>query len=271
MFFIRSKLTGSIERKLSERKYLSFLPLNHTLSDVFLVSFPKSGNTWLRFLVANAIKTHYQIEREVNFFTVHDIIPDIYLSKKLAPVGPFGRTDIPRIIKSHSAYNPFYFRVILLVRDPRDALISYYHYVREREGLPEGWTISEFIRCPKRGVAAWKQHTESWYLTLKQGQIIQVFLYEDLLKNPKSQLAQMMNCLGINMSDDELEQAIQLSSKEKMKASENTHRSTYLIKNQERPFVRQGKAQAGKELPETDRIFIEDSTREIAKLIGYHY
>ena len=271
MFFVYNKILHKFEQTIAQKKYERFLPAHPSISDIFLVSFPKSGNTWLRFLLANVLKVHYEIELDVNFFTIHEIIPDIYISRYLDSAGPFGRTDIPRIIKSHSSYNPYYFRVILLVRDPRDALISYYHYARERGTISPDYTLSQFIRSSKYGVSAWNEHTESWYLTLKQGQIVQIFLYEDLLKDPKAQLYRIMNLMGLTVEDAKLSEAAQLSSKEKMRESENTHRSTYLIKNKERSFVRKGIAQAGKDLSEEDRKYVEDSTRKIAQMMGYDY
>ena len=43
-------------------------------SDVFLVSYPRSGNTWFRFLVANALHP----ETEVSFASIPRLVPDIY-------------------------------------------------------------------------------------------------------------------------------------------------------------------------------------------------
>jgi hypothetical protein len=266
-----NSFTGKVTRKLIDSEHKKFLPKSPTLEDIYLVSFPKSGNTWLRFLVANAVGISIGVERDVNFFSIHDIIPDIYLSRDLRPEGVFGRPDLPRIIKSHSSYNPYYHRVILLVRDPRDALVSYYHYLRQRGNIPEYWTLSSFIRNPKYGVKAWLAHTDSWYSTLKQGQIVQIFLYEDFLKKPKEELARFVDLLGLTLDDADVEKAIALSSKEKMKQSENTHRSTYLIKNKERPFVRKGEATGGKELSDDDRKYIEQETQHIAEIIGYKF
>ena len=153
-------LPSRIAKKI---KYGRSLHKNHVVEDVFLVSYPKSGNTWLRFLIANAIKVHYNVEQDVNLFNILDIIPSIIGDGNLRPEGPFGRTDIPRIIKSHSAYNPYYYRVILLVRDPRDVMISYYYYLKDRKQIDDKLEISEFIRHTKYGINRWTEHTKSWY------------------------------------------------------------------------------------------------------------
>ncbi len=132
-FFLRGQKVLNLPRNLYQKMYYNrSLPKNHVVEDVFLVSYPKSGNTWLRFLIANALKVHYNVEQDVNFFNILDIIPSIIGDGNLRLGGSFGRTDIPRIIKSHSAYNPYYYRVILLVRDPRDVMISSRKFCQSR-------------------------------------------------------------------------------------------------------------------------------------------
>ena len=80
-----------------------------------------------------------------------------------------------------------------------------------------------------------------------------------------------MDILGIKMTDGELKEAIELSSKENMRKSEEVHRSTYVIKTQETCFVRKGEATGGKTLNEADKKYLEDATREVAQLIGYNF
>jgi hypothetical protein len=241
------------------------------VEDVFLVSYPKSGNTWLRFLIANAIKVNYQIEQEVNFFTILGIIPSPRGKTELKSTGPFGRTDLPRIIKSHSAYNPYFYRVILLVRDPRDVMVSYYNYLKGLKQIPESMSLSELIRHPKHGIQSWVKHSESWYYHNYEGrQIVKVFKYEDFLADPQLQLFYVMECLGIKMDEIALEQAIALSSKENMKESEKKHRSTNLT-DENIPFIRQATARKGQGLSDIDRKFIEDASRPIAEILGYKF
>lgn len=266
-----SALASKVRHTFFRVSYDDLLPVDPKLEDIFLVSFPKSGNTWLRFLLANAIKVKFGIDRQVNFFSIHDIIPDIQISRNLYTCGPFGQLNIPRIIKSHSIYNPSYHRVIFLVRDPRDALSSYYHFLMNYAKIPSHWTLSEFVRSSKYGAKAWAAHTESWIFTMNSGQNIQLFLYEDLLNNPQMQLFRVMDLIGFKLTDSELDQAVMLSSKENMRSSEFSHKSTYVVKNQKTAFVRKGEATGGKELLEIDRQYVEATTRSIAKIIGYQF
>ncbi len=75
--------------------------------DVFIVSYPKSGNTWTRFLLGNLI---YQDE-PITFANVEDRLPSLYLysNRKLR--------KLPRILKSHDCFDPRYKTVIYIVRE----------------------------------------------------------------------------------------------------------------------------------------------------------
>jgi len=46
--------------------------------DIFLVSFPKSGNTWTRFLIANLVHP----EEKVGFENIHRLVPDPFATAK---------------------------------------------------------------------------------------------------------------------------------------------------------------------------------------------
>ena len=83
--------------------------------DVFLVSFPKSGNTWTRFLVANLRFPN----DPATFANINQLIPDPTATARR----DFDRMPRPRIIKSHECFDPRLPEVINVVHDPRDVVV----------------------------------------------------------------------------------------------------------------------------------------------------
>jgi len=106
--------------------------------DTFLVSYPKSGNTWARFLIANLLRP----QESVGFANIHDIIPGI----DVVPHRDMLRVPRPRIIKSHQYFDPRYRRIIYIVRDPRDVALSEYHSQRKSKRIGDQHPIEEFVR-----------------------------------------------------------------------------------------------------------------------------
>ena len=89
--------------------------------DYVLASFPKSGSTWIRFLLANLMAD----AEPIDFHNYHRHIPDIHVLDDAAQWRRHG--DFPRIIKTHLLPQPEYANCIYVVRDPRACLTSYWH------------------------------------------------------------------------------------------------------------------------------------------------
>jgi hypothetical protein len=94
---------------------------------VWLASFPKSGNTWLRFLVYSYMYGPPQASSEVG-----ERIPDIHHGAKLSvPPG-----DGQLFVKTHlmpGPNHPFMDRTqgfVYVVRHPKDVLLSNLNYAR---------------------------------------------------------------------------------------------------------------------------------------------
>jgi hypothetical protein len=88
--------------------------------DVFIVSYPRSGNTWIRFLVGNLLDS----DDPITFANVESRVHEIYFfsDQQLRALAR------PRILKSHEYFDPRYRRTIDIVRDPRDVAVSLYYY-----------------------------------------------------------------------------------------------------------------------------------------------
>ena len=129
--------------------------------DVFIVSYPKSGNTWTRFLVANLAYPHEQ----VNFANINRLIPDPEaLSKR-----EMTRLPRPRYIKSHQYFDPRYQKIVYVVRDPRDVALSQYHFHRKRRLVEDGAPVEQFITRFVAGgtspYASWGENVGGWLAT----------------------------------------------------------------------------------------------------------
>lgn len=237
--------------------------------DSFLVSFPKSGNTWARFLVANIIRP----DDAVDFSNVNRIIPgpDVTSHRELL------RMTRPRIVKSHQYFDPRYQRVIYIVRDPRDVAVSQYHFQRKRRLFGDDYPIEAFVRRFIAGqtcdYASWGEHVASWLSTRSGGAGFLLLRYEDMLQDTDRELSRMCSFLGLNASPEVIHQAVVRSSAEKMRALETSQAQLFAITKgtrQDVPFVRSAKVGGWRaSLPEHLVADIEAAWAPLMHHLGY--
>jgi hypothetical protein len=238
--------------------------------DTFLVSFPRSGNTWTRFLICNLINQ----DDPVTFAGLESRIPEIYD----VPDRILRRFPRPRIIKSHESFDPRYRKVIYIVRDPRDVAMSYYEFQLKRRVVSEACTLEEFIPRfmesefePKTG--CWGDHVLSWIATRLGRDSFLLLRYEEMTKRTHQQAARIASFLGVDSSPARVARAVELSSSERMRRLENEQSGQWKETRktrQDKPFV--GKAVAGgwrSALPEHSLIQIETAWGNIMRMLGY--
>lgn len=147
-------------RKVIRKVYPSYGLRN---SDILAASFPKSGNTWLRFIWANMISLIELEGRNIDFEFLNTKLVAEYDSHTF---GEIEYSCLPRLVKTHKQYHSAAFsdnRTIYIVRNPGDVAISFYEYCQAQEGHEVGdVSISAFIRDDSYGVPAWCSHVKSW-------------------------------------------------------------------------------------------------------------
>ncbi len=238
--------------------------------DTFLVSFPRSGNTWTRFLVCNLINP----DDPVNFAQLESRIPEIYDVTDRA-LRAFPR---PRIIKSHESFDPRYKKVIYIVRDPRDVLLSYYEFQLKRRVITEECSLEEFVPRfmesefePKTG--SWRDHVLGWIATRAGQQNFLLLRYEEMLANAEQESTKVASFLGLDSSPERVARAVALSSADRMRALEKEESGRWKeTKNtrQDKSFV--GKATAGgwkSALPEHCVAELESAWGDVMRSVGY--
>jgi hypothetical protein len=209
--------------------------------DIFIVSYPKSGNTWTRFLIANLAYPN----EPANFANINRLTPDPEgLSKR-----QLSRQPRPRILKSHQYFDPRYPRIIYVVRDPRDVALSQYHFHRKRALIADDYPVERFVTRFVAGetspYASWGQNVESWLATRNHRPGFLLLRYEDMMADPRRELVKVAAFLGIVPTPQRIDQAVQRSSADHMRTLEKTQSlmwSSTRATRQDIPFVRSAKA-----------------------------
>ena len=186
------------------RYFRSFLALQHT--DIILAAYPKSGSTWLRFMLCNVGSLLEWDGKKIDFEILNKTM--IGLSGNL--LKPWNFKRIPRVIVTHLRYLPVFNKCssILLIRDPRDVMVVYFHYVKHLQGVkPFKGNFHEFIRHPKLGLKAWFKHYLSW----KRHAGLMV-TYEALRKNTYKELQKILHFLKVTCPENVIVEAIARSS-----------------------------------------------------------
>ncbi|HTS35603.1 MAG TPA: sulfotransferase domain-containing protein [Candidatus Solibacter sp.] len=184
--------------------------------DVFLVSFPKSGNTWTRFLLANLLHP----EEPATFANIHRLIPDPSGTTKR----DLDRMPSPRIIKSHECFDPRYPRVIYIVRDPRDVVVSQFHYHRKLMKINDGSPIETFVErflagetCPH---GSWGQNVVTWLATREGDRNFLLLRYEDMVSDTPRELTKIAQFLTVSTDAKKIGRAVEQSSAGRMRKME---------------------------------------------------
>src|ERR1700740_2737717 len=163
-------------------------------TDIFVVGYPKSGNTWVQYLVAGLL---FGVDvRVAPDLLIQDLVPNLYYQKF------YRRYFAPTFFKTHDLPHPQYRRVIYLIRDGRDVMVSYFHHLSALDNPPD------FLKLVKTGQGLfpcrWHEHVEAWTRNPHGAQMITVS-YEMLKENPLAELHRICDFANISRDQEMLE------------------------------------------------------------------
>ena len=223
---------------------------------LWLASYPKSGNTWLRIFLANLFddsKSAYDINKLGRFF-YGEMSSDLYERVAGKPVAELSDVELhqlrPRVhrllanlraetvmAKTHNAMAmqggvatitpDVTAGAIYVVRNPLDIVLSYAdHYGLSIDSAIEAMASPENHVATSRTavfqhLGAWGDHVRSW--TRAPGLHLQIVRYEDLVNKPIDAFGDVVDFVGVKATRGRLRRAIRNASFNEMKRQETQH------------------------------------------------
>ena len=194
---------------------------------VWIASYPKSGNTWVRFLLH-----HYLWGEPRNSLALNRRIPDLH-----RPAGRIDTSSERLFVKTHYLlsenlpYLPMTTRAVIITRHPKDVLLSGLNYARlETPALTDSLAYCRsFIARGgdpawiEMGFGTWAQHAESWTTTSRFP--VHVTSYEALKADTPAELRAILQFAGEEVDEGRLARAVELSDFARMREIERKEKA----------------------------------------------
>jgi hypothetical protein len=240
---------------------------------VWIASYPKSGNTWMRAFLLNYIRqpdAPCDINRLTDL-TAADINPERYRRYDPRPASQYSVADVQRMrplvhrdlmaldptlvfVKTHNAR----LRVegvplitpevtagaIYIVRDPRDVVVSYSRH----RGRSIDDTIA-FMADPEAAtggtdkkifeqLSSWSVHVHSW--TNVPDSKVHILRYEAMVQDPAAAFRPLIRWLGQEPAPERLNRAIRFSAFDELRAQEQAKGFKERVAESTAPFFGTG-------------------------------
>lgn len=238
-------------------------------SDTFLVTYPRSGTTWATFFLANVLRS--RLSDQVNLKTIVESVPDVneeYFGR--GSLATYETLRDPRIFSVHAQCDPAFRKVVYLLRDPRDVMVSYWHFRRLTD--PKfGLTLAQFVYTDNHWPCPWDEHVAGWLLRNEHPDLL-VVRYEEMREDTIGIVGRILDFVGLRTEKNFLESAIRASRFENMQALEKKHGFSLIGDEglRDERFVRRGQIGGWQdELDDASLRILEDKYSQVMERVGY--
>jgi len=233
-------------------------------NDVLLASYPRSGNTWLRFVLGEVLTG-----KAIDFDNVDDVIPEMKWHRRGEAVFAGGG----RLIKTHEPWRKEYRQAMYIVRDVRDVALSQFARSEQLGIADTGMDafLTSFLPGTFHGYGTWGSHVRSWLDSplAKEGKLL-VIRFEDLRRNPEESLTRMVRFLGSPAGAAQIRTALANNSVDQMRNKEVRSQTLIQSTTEVGRFVRKGAVQGWRNVltPAQLQLFEQHVGKELAQM-GY--
>ncbi|MDX1578557.1 MAG: sulfotransferase domain-containing protein [Gemmatimonadota bacterium] len=247
-------------------------------TDAFLVGHPKSGNTWLGYMLAVLLFRDEQ--SQVTLANVGDYVP--FVHGRDDRIRRYGHLPDPRVFRNEDPQYPgLYPRTIYLVRDPRAALVSLwrmYQTMFDRSDL----AFADFLDDYARGdgiFSWWNSKLVRWDRQVAEGleragsdSAFRLVRYEDMVEDRERSVRELAAFLEAGASEGDVERAVARGGFSAMQADEERHGAeAYAGRARgEGRFVRRGRVAGWREeIDDASAARIVDLMGDVMGRAGY--
>jgi len=272
---------------------------------VLFASYPKSGNTWFRAMLASVLANGKEIDiNNIGFMNSADRFffdrtlginsadltrPEVARLRPRIYEFALRRTSHDLPLKVHDAWLPtfpdtpipfpeaFVKRAIYIVRDPRDVAVS----LADHMGRPVDHIVSKMNKVDyffgsnmsnlrmqvTQRLSTWSAHVRSWMDA--QSLDVHVMKYEQMLAEPLKEFRFAFDYLGLGLEDRVISDAVEATRFDKLKSQEEKSGFSERSARSTR-FFRRGVANGWRDTlteDQTDRIVSDH--REVMERLGY--
>jgi len=256
MVKIPNKIKKYIKKPFGRTKSESSLSTIYP-DDTFIVSYPRSGNSFLQHLIYNYLHPDES-------GSPRSIILDIHENP-----GQASEVERPRIIKSHEEEPRSYPNVIYVARDGRDVAISYHAFLQRSGHLSENTSLGEFLDDFAAGdvpFGTWSNHVENWLDDRGDALVVR---YEDMLEDGEKQLRRVLEFMDRTINAERVSKAVQASQFDELQKKEKGKKRGNKVSNKELFFRKGQKKQWKSEFTDDmNSDFVEHNSNALRRL-GY--
>ncbi|XP_061445439.1 sulfotransferase 1C2-like [Rhineura floridana] len=202
--------------------------------DLLICTYPKAGTTWMQEIVD--MIQHGGDPEKCAQVPIYKRMPFIEMFSPLfSCLEEAEAMPSPRTLKSHLPVQllpPSFWeqncKIIYVARNAKDNAVSYFHFHRMNNRMPEPGTWDQFLEkflAGKFAWGSWFDHVRGWWEAKDSHQILYLF-YEDMKEDPASEIRKVAQFLDQELPEPVLNRIMEHTEFKSMKANPLANYST---------------------------------------------